>query len=308
MIASAAAEPLLSTAVASASAAPPGSASRAAAAALSVADEVLGAAQTAGVLSGTVLGSSRAATAAKGTTTKTKKPSAGYAKSSPAASKAKASSKATGPLAFLKDAKLSVEEKLMRLLSYLNDRWEKDMQKKMEEMAGGQGASAPKAPATKGTSTKKKGLLGTIGVVADVAKKFFPQVGIAVEALKNPLVRDMVAKIGGPVLAAGASALGLPALAPALLKYGPAVIDVAAGVASAFVDQAGGSGSSTAQARSAATSSGSASGGAMSDRQLQVKAMEIQRIMDQQKEMFALVSNILRSGHDARMAVIQNVR
>jgi hypothetical protein len=304
MIASAAAEPLHSTATAALSAAPPGSASRAAAAgALSAADAVLGTAESAGALSGAPLGSSRA-----GATAKTKKSSAGYAKSTSAASKTKSGSKATGPLAFLKDAKLSIEEKLMRLLSYLNDRWEKDMQKKMEEMAGGQGPSAPKAPATKSTSTKKKGLLGTIGVVADVAKKFFPQAGIAVEALKNPLVRDVVSKIGGPVLAAGASALGFPALAPALLKYGPAVIDVAAGVASAFVDQEGGSGASTAQARSAATSSGSASGGAMSDRQLQVKAMEIQRIMDQQKEMFALVSNILRSGHEARMAVIQNVR
>ena len=31
-------------------------------------------------------------------------------------------------------------------------------------------------------------------------------------------------------------------------------------------------------------------------------------MMEHQKEMFSVVSNLLRSGHDTRMAVIQNVR
>ena len=30
--------------------------------------------------------------------------------------------------------------------------------------------------------------------------------------------------------------------------------------------------------------------------------------MDKQKEMFSLVSNILKAGHDTRMAAINNVR
>jgi hypothetical protein len=36
--------------------------------------------------------------------------------------------------------------------------------------------------------------------------------------------------------------------------------------------------------------------------------MEIERIQNLQKEMFSLVSNILRAGHETRMNVIQNIR
>jgi hypothetical protein len=36
--------------------------------------------------------------------------------------------------------------------------------------------------------------------------------------------------------------------------------------------------------------------------------MELQRLVDKQKEMFAMVSNILRAQHDTRMSIIGNVR
>jgi hypothetical protein len=36
--------------------------------------------------------------------------------------------------------------------------------------------------------------------------------------------------------------------------------------------------------------------------------LELQRLQDKQKEMFSLVSNMLRSMHDTKMAVINNLR
>jgi hypothetical protein len=36
--------------------------------------------------------------------------------------------------------------------------------------------------------------------------------------------------------------------------------------------------------------------------------MELQRLIDKQKEMFSLVSNILRTMHDTRMTAINNIR
>ncbi|HEX9189212.1 MAG TPA: hypothetical protein VGB87_19190 [Vicinamibacteria bacterium] len=215
---------------------------------------------------------------------------AGYARSTSRAttSKAGSTSKASDPLSFLKDPRLSIEEKLMRLLAHLNEKWEKDMQKKMEEIAG-------KSSAPKSTSKKKAG--GLLGSIGNVLKGALPQMGIVLEALKNPTVRGLLSKIGGPALAAGATAAGFPQLAPLLLRYGPKVVELAAGVASS-VDAAAGSSTSSAQA-SAAGENGKTE---------QLQMMELQRMFEKQKEMFSLVSNMLKSGHDTRMAVINNVR
>ena len=43
-----------------------------------------------------------------------------------------------------------------------------------------------------------------------------------------------------------------------------------------------------------------------SERQLEM--MQIQRLQDRQKEMFGLVSNLLRGTHDTRAAIISNMR
>jgi hypothetical protein len=216
---------------------------------------------------------------------------AGYAKSTSktTTSRTGSTSKASDPLAFLKDPNLSIEEKLMRLLAHLNEKWEKDMQKKMEEIAGKSSA--------KSSSSKKKagGLLGSIG---SVLKGALPQMGILVDALKSPVVRGFLSKISGPVLAAGATAAGFPQLAPVLLKYGPKAVEVAAGLASSLEDSAGGSSTSSAKASTAGETG----------KTEQLQLMELQRMFDKQKEMFSLVSNILKAGHDTRMSVINNVR
>jgi hypothetical protein len=215
---------------------------------------------------------------------------AGYAKSTSktTTSRTGSTSKASDPLAFLKDPNLSIEEKLMRLLAHLNEKWEKDMQKKMEEIAG-------KSSAKSSSSKKAGGLLGSIG---SVLKGALPQMGILVDALKSPVVRGFLSKISGPVLAAGATAAGFPQLAPVLLKYGPKAVEVAAGLASSLEDSAGGSSTSSAKASTAGETG----------KTEQLQLMELQRMFDKQKEMFSLVSNILKAGHDTRMSVINNVR
>lgn len=188
-------------------------------------------------------------------------------------------------LSFLSDPKLSIEEKLMRLLAHLNEKWEKEMQAKMNQIAGNEGDTAGGA---KKTTRKKKsgGLLGGIaGALSSV-----PALGGLLGALKIPGVSAVLGKIGGPVLAAAAGALGFPAAAPLLLKYGPALLEAASGVANAMGSEA---------------ASGS---GAMSDGKRQQLVMEIQRLYEKQKEMFGLVSNILRTSHETRMIAVNNVR
>lgn len=238
-----------------------------------------------------------------------------------AATKSSATTKSSttkkkGPLAFLDDANLSVEEKLMRLLAYLNDKWEKDMQKKMKEMGGAQGSGSSGSSSTSGASsasTKKSGgILDSFTSIVKSATAFFPALGIGLQALQNPTVRAVASQLGGPVLAAAATAAGFPELAPAALKYGPAIVDFAAGAASSPSDKpapaAGSGGSASASASRSSRTGGSGSTGGLSDGQERLKLMEIQRIADQQKEMFSLVSGVLRARHDARMAVIQNIR
>jgi hypothetical protein len=122
-------------------------------------------------------------------------------------------------------------------------------------------------------------------------------------------VRSVLKSVAGPALAAVATAAGQPELAPLALKYGPDLVDAAASLATSAP---GGGSSSPAAARSGSTSTRTTTketaDGLGSDKNDQLRLMEMQRILDQQKEMFSLVSNMLRTTHETRMAVIQNVR
>jgi hypothetical protein len=121
-------------------------------------------------------------------------------------------------------------------------------------------------------------------------------------------VQDLVTQLSGPVLAAGASSLGFPELSPLLLEAGP---KLARGAFDLLGSAGGGDGAagsaSSGSATKASASSGSSS--ASGDPQIEQKDMlELQRLQDKQKEMFSLVSNMLRSMHDTKMAVINNLR
>jgi hypothetical protein len=254
-------------------------------------------------------GSASTAATKKKTAAKTTSSSAGYAKTTTA-------KKSADPLAFLKDPSLGVEQKLMRLLAHLNAQYEAEMQEKMNVLAGKADAAKSKSSGSSTSATskpKKKGLLSSI---VDGVNQFFPAVGIAASLLKTKSVQTLLGKIGGPVLAAAASAMGFPALAPALLKLGPAIVNVAVDAAKAFDaganTSAGGPSASASKASASSTAKSSSSSATakkeLSDGDRQLHMMELQRLQEKQKEMFQLVSNILKANHDTRFAIIGNVR
>jgi len=106
-------------------------------------------------------------------------------------------------------------------------------------------------------------------------------------------VQELLGKVSGPVLGAAASALGFPALAPALVKFGPEI----AGAVGSVAKQVAKAGSGT-----------SGTGAALSEGDKQIELMQLQRLQEKQREMFSMVSNIFRSMHETRTGVIGNIR
>jgi hypothetical protein len=235
-----------------------------------------------------------AATAKKGTTTaKTASTSKGYSKTA-----------AGDDFAFLKDATLSVEEKLFRFMCAVAKRNDDEVLKKMEEMKGGTAKAASGTSSSSGSgSAKKSSGLSVWGAL----KTLIPPLGMAAQLVGDAKLKSMITQVSGPVLAAAATALGMPALAPLALKAGPglasAIMDgkLGGGELSAAVDETGGG-------KSTSSSSSSSSSAAATGKNEQVQMMELQRLVDKQKEMFAMISNVLRAQHDTRMAIIGNVR
>jgi hypothetical protein len=238
---------------------------------------------------------SKGSKTSKTSTTKKKKSTSSASKSGYATSLPK-------DLAFLKDPRLSVEEKLMRFLAYMNARSEAEITAKMQEMAGGaaakssgsSGSGGPKAP-------KKKGFWGHL---LDAAQGAFPALGLTFQMLKNPTTKTMLKQLGGPVLAAAASAMGFPQAAPVLAKLGPQIVDYAAAGLQA-VEKA-------ATAETQGTGGGSSAGGGAaapgSGKSEQVQYLELQRLVDKQKELFQLTSTMMRTWHDTRSHIINNLR
>lgn len=238
-------------------------------------------------------------------TSKAKASATGYAATSSSASRrASPTAKKAGPLAFLDDPRLSVEEKLLKLLAYLNDRWNKELDKKMKEFKETQATSSAAGSAGGAASASSGGASGLLKKAVSYASKAIPALGIQLEALKNPQVRSVLSSVAGPGLAALATGLGQPQLAPVALKMGPELVDGAAELARSLSSAPPAPPASTP----GSTGSKEAASGIGSGKDDQLKLMELQRILDQQKEMFSLVSNMLRTSHETRMAVIQNVR
>ncbi len=229
--------------------------------------------------------------------------SKGYAKkTTSSSSKASSSrSKSADPLAFLSDPSLSIEDKLMRLLAHLNAQYEEQMQHHMDALAG----KAPaKAKGTSGSSGTKKKTGGLLGALASVVSKVAPgAAGAIVDVLKDKTLQGLLKKLGGPVLAAGATALGFPALAPVLMKLGPEL-------ASGAVDLAKAIGAETKDAGGTASSSSAGGSGKteLSSSEQQIELMKLQRVQEKQKEMFSTVSAILRAQHEIRSGIIGNLR
>ncbi len=231
--------------------------------------------------------------------------------------------------AFLRDPRLSLDEKLSRFIGILMTRADQDLLAQMEKMAPGAKAKASGGTQAGGASAPKKkrkgGLWGAV-------KLIMPAVGMASSVLGEAATKKLVQQLGGPALAAAAAALGMPQLAPLALKAGATlgalVTDSAKGelgeVASAIgtlaeaagtgafsaAGVAGGGVTATAASATGATAGGGATGGtgAAAGGSEKADQLELQRLMERQKETFTLLSNILRANHEARMASIQNIR
>jgi hypothetical protein len=213
-----------------------------------------------------------------------------------ALSPASAAAGATGSLAFLKDPRLSVEEKLARLMVQLSDKYERQLEEKLRQFADLEGGKA-----TPTSSSTKKSSGGALGALGDGLAKLLGKAGSGSSALGGALLPKLVGQLSGPVLAGAATVLGMPAIAPALLKAGPLI----GGFATQAVSSLTGRPVTPAKSGSTSAASGSSSTPAPSEKQLMT---EIQILQEKQREMFTLVSNILRSLHDTKMAVIGNIR
>lgn len=214
-----------------------------------------------------------------------------------------ASSSGAADFSFLKDARLSVEEKLFRFMVAIAKRNDDEVLKKMEEMKGG----AAKAGSSSGGSKKSGGLS-----IWSALKVLLPPLGMAAQMIGDAKLKSLLKEISGPVLAAAATALGMPMLAPLALSAGPGLtgnlLDAKLGgdlLALGGDQTRGGSSTSTSSGTSSSSSASATSGSGKNE---QVQMMELQRLIDKQKEMFAMVSNILRAQHDTRMSIVGNIR
>jgi hypothetical protein len=213
--------------------------------------------------------------------------------------------KATGEWAFLSDPSLSLEDKLSRFMIAVQKKLGDELTEKMDEYRARYGEG--------GADGKKEepGFLGSIlGAI-------FPSGGLfdKVFAGLEKLLGEALKSLGGPLLAALTSAVGLPMLAPAALKVGASLGSAVAGSLSGGKAKAS-SGTKTTKstgakpggAGSTSTKSGSTKKGEAGSPDERLDMLEIQRLVEKQNQLFTLVSNLMKSMHDTSMVAIQNVR
>jgi len=235
---------------------------------------------------------------------------AGYAAAKATSPKAPAGPRITGEWSFLSDPSLSVEEKLARFMIAAQKKLDDDLTKRMEEYRARYGEG--------GTEAKKEDGGGIFG---SILKAIFPPLAIA-DAIFGDLdgfLRDALKALGGPLLAALATAVGMPTLAPGALKVGDALAEALtggkAGAKKATVPKkaddggkAGGSGKTAATSKKTGTTkeeTGKKEAGTPDER---LEMLEIQRLVEKQNQLFTLVSNVMKGMHDTAMVAVQNVR
>jgi hypothetical protein len=204
-----------------------------------------------------------------------------------------ATKRSSGPLAFLDDPKLSLDEKIFRLALYMTDKADKELEKKLEEISGKQKAKSSKS--SKGflggvLGGGGGGLLGVLGGGGTLSG-----LGLGLDVLKRLGVTDAVAGLSGPVLAAGVSAAGFPMLAPAAMKLGPTVTQGALAALGELADGASEKASSTTSSKA---------DGNVDKKDL----LELEHLQQKQQQLFSLLSNLMKGMHDSRMSVIGNIR
>jgi hypothetical protein len=173
---------------------------------------------------------------------------------------------------------VSIEDKLLRFMSKVMEKTDKELVDKMKAYKAQFGAQS-----AGGTSQKK----GTS--LFDVAKSVFPALGLAEQVIGREGLRKAASSLGGTLLAGLATAVGLPALAPVALRYGGDLAELA-------FKQSGGS------------AGGAAAPAAAGSPDEKMAMLELQVLVEKQARMFAAVSGVLKAMHDAEMVAVHNLR
>jgi hypothetical protein len=218
--------------------------------------------------------------------------------------------KATGDWAFLSDPSLSVEEKLSRFMIAVQKKLGDQLTEKMNDYKAKYGEG--------GTETKEKQGGGFLGSILGA---IFPSGGIFDKLIGGleDLLGGALKSMGGPLLAALATAVGLPVLAPAALKFGESLGGALAGVLTGDKAKATPAKTTTTPGTTSKPTTTStpkttpktttpAKKGEAGSPDERLEMLEIQRLVEKQNQMFTLVSNLLKSMHDTTMVAIQNVR
>ncbi len=210
--------------------------------------------------------------------------------------------KATGEWSFLSDPSLSLEDKLSRFMIAAQKKLGDELTQKMDDYRAKYGEG--------GTETKKQESGGLFGSILGA---IFPAGGLFDKVLGGleKLLGEALKSLGGPVLAALATAVGLPALAPAALKVGESLGAVLAGSVTTSKPKAASTGTTkttktTTTTTPKTTSTAKKAEAGSPDERLEM--LEIQRLVEKQNQLFTLVSNLMKSMHDTGMVAIQNVR
>ena len=210
-----------------------------------------------------------------------------------------ASPTVAGDWSFLSDPSLSLEEKLSRFMIAVQKKLGDELTEKMSDYKAKYGEG--------GTETKSQesgGFLGSILGAIFPAGSIFDKVLGGLEKLLGEALKSL----GGPLLAALATAVGLPALAPAALKVGESLGKALASsttTSKAKTTKATTTKSSTGSTSKAQSTPKKAEAGSPDER---LEMLEIQRLVEKQNQLFTLVSNLMKSVHDTSMVAIQNVR
>ena len=242
---------------------------------------------------------------------------AGYAKAATTASTAKEKAatgpKITGEWSFLTDPSLSVEEKLARFMIAVQKKLDGELTEKMKDYKAKYGEGGTEAKSDGG------GIFGTI------LKVICPPLAIADSVFGgvDEFLKDALQVLGGPLLAALATAVGLPMLAPAALALGEGLGAMLGGGSTPAKPKTGSSGTTKADTTKTDTTkektptkgtatkpktdpkTGTGEAGSPDER---LEMLEIQRLVEKQNQMFTLVSNVMKGMHETTMVAIQNIR
>ncbi len=205
-----------------------------------------------------------------------------------------------GEWAFLDDPRLSIEDKLFMFMKLVIQKSNDDLEEKMKAFRSGKsGASG----AASGSSQPKKSSGGLFGIL----KKAFPPLAALEKIVPGlpALVDKAVAQFGPQLLGALMIPLGAPWAAPLVQKAAAAVLPGAVEAVSKAID--GGS-ESASGSKASSGSGGSSSGGVSKENDERLQLMDIERTMQKTNQMFATVSNILKSAHDSAMTAVNNIR